>query len=137
MEIDILSLLYNYTYRMLCLSYAVNQLLNNTGYISTSDLVAVIHFQAPFSDSSNCKYRIAGNFRWVKFSFQVLKTSFRGLIFVPSLKCSIKKYTGPRRETQRTQQGLKVPEHRPSGQFNTALELLQLASRPADAACRP
>ena len=76
-------------------------------------------------------YRIAGNFRWVKFLFQVLKTSFRGLIFVLGLKCLIEKYTGPRRETQRTQQGLEVPEHRPSWQFSTTLELLQLASRPA------
>ena len=52
-------------------------------------------------------YCIVGNFRLVKFSFQVLKTSFRGLIFVLGRKCSIEKYTGPRRETQRTHRGLK------------------------------
>ena len=40
-------------------------------------------------------YHIAGNFRRVKFSFQVLKTSVRGIIFVLGLKCSIKKYMGP------------------------------------------
>ena len=39
-----------------------------------------------------CHYRIPGNFCWVKVSFQVLKTSFRGLIFVLGLKCSIEKY---------------------------------------------